>query len=44
MKKRTPFQSKEKFLSGTSFLGWIALVGEIALPSPHLHLSLLALE
>jgi hypothetical protein len=44
MKKRTPFQPKEKFLSGTLFVSFLASSGSVSLPVQHLHSSATALE
>ena len=43
MKKRTPFQLKEKSLSETSFVRLFASSGSTALPSSQLHSSIMAL-
>jgi hypothetical protein len=44
MKKRTPFQPKEKSLSGTSFVNFLASSGSVSLPVQSLHSSTTALE
>jgi len=44
MKKRTPFQLKEKSLSGTSFVSFLASSSNVSLLMQQLHSSTMALE